>query len=122
MNNYDENRLDLQQIRLSIDETRRKIGLKDALNRLSKNEDFKEIFTDNYLSEYPLMLIENKANITMQSPVNQTFIEGQLNGIGYLKNYLSLITIEGSACEDKLQEYEQEEATLMQEQTEGGGE
>lgn len=82
---------DIQEIELSIEQSRVFITTADALNRLMKNEDFKILISVGYFKEEPARLVELKAAPQTTSEEWQASIIKSIDGIGSLQQYFNTI-------------------------------
>ena len=107
------NEQEVQQIEMSMQECKARIELSDALKRLAENADFQFVFEDTYMGKYALNSISMKASIQMMDENKQRFIDGQLAGIGHLKNYMHFVHREAEVAREALASH-QDELDIMQ--------
>lgn len=65
--------------------------LLESLNRLLNNSDFKRVIMDDFLTKYPLRLIQGKGVLKLDPQINQD-IDRQLDGVALFKMYLDQLT------------------------------
>ena len=75
----------------AIRESRKKVDLADALERLTANRDFKEVVLVGYLRDYAVKLVLEKAEADNQSPEKQISIIKKLDSIGEFNQFLQSI-------------------------------
>ena len=115
MNDVREVSSDLEMLEISIENARKKVDLGKALERLTKNDDFKLLIMDEYLKDYAVQLVKNKCSVNQQDPDQQKFIDGQLGGIGHLDQFLRFTNQERWQAEHAIKADEETREALMQE-------
>lgn len=83
--------IELQQIELSIKQSRKIADLGDSLERLMLNRDFKKVILDGYFEQEAIRLVHLKADSNMQSIELQKSILLQIDAIGSLSAYFSTL-------------------------------
>jgi len=113
---------EIEQIEISMEQAKKKIADCHALERLESNADFKALFSEGYLKDYAVRLVGLKASMHMQDPKQQHLIEGQLNAIGHLSQYMLFIKQEGRVAEESLEADSAEREALLKEEAEAAEE
>ena len=92
----------LEQIELSIENAKKLVSRKDAVNALLDNPQFKTIITDGYFKEEASRLVLLKADQNSQDEATQNYINNSITAIGYLRQYLSAIMQLGNMAENSI--------------------
>jgi hypothetical protein len=106
---------DVETIELSIEQAKAKIKKSEALDKLSRNPDFKELFIEGYMKDYAVRLVHLKASMGCQDEKNQEYIVNQLNAIGQLNLYMQLIHREAEEARNTLEADRQELERVLEE-------
>lgn len=77
-----------------------------ALARLRENPDFKKLIIKGYLENEAVRLVHLKADPCMQGATQQAGIDRDINAIGSMAQYFSVISIMGSRAESSIAEAE----------------
>ena len=85
------NRNDIEEVELSIEEAQKNIDKMEALNRLRQNKDFKELIEVGYLQDEASRTVLAKAEPALQSDEQQRILDNMINSIGYFRQYLNKI-------------------------------
>ena len=89
-------------VELSIEEGKKTVHLRDALNLLSQNAEFKEIILEGYFKNEASRLVLLRADPAMQSEEIQKSIDNSIIAVGNLRVYLNTIMQLGSMAEKAL--------------------
>ena len=106
---------ELEMIEMSIATARKKVALGNALERLRSNQDFKTLIDQEYLNNYAVHLVKNRASFGMQGDRDQAFINDQLTGIGHLDQFLRYTAQEGASASDAIRENEETREEILRE-------
>jgi len=106
---------ELEMIEMSIATAKKKVELGLALGRLKNNPDFKLLITNEYLTNYAVHLVKNRASFGMQEPRDQAFINDQLTGIGHLDQFLRYTVQEGANAAAAIHDDEAAREEILQE-------
>lgn len=90
---------DILEIEMNIEQAKKMVSTRDALDRLFKNRDFLEIIKDGYLRDNAIRLVHLKASPATQSPERQADILKEIDAIGGLLNYFRAIDIQANSAE-----------------------
>jgi len=96
----------------SIAEHRYALELKQALERLRQNRDFKQVVDEGYLSKAALRLVHAKGDPRYQSQDLQRVILAQIEAVGYFHQYLQQIESAAAMAEKSLADDEQTREAL----------
>jgi DNA-binding transcriptional regulator YhcF (GntR family) len=107
---------DLETIELSIEHAKKAIALKTSVERLTRNRDFKAVFTEGYFEKEAQRLVFLKADPSMQDEADQKEIIKQIDAIGVLRQYLSTQMHLGRMAEKALEEDERTREELLAEE------
>lgn len=98
----------IAEIELSKSQAESFVKTAEALDRLSKNRDFKRIISDGYLKEESIRLVSLKGAPEMQHEKHQASILKQIDAIGSLQNYFHGIYMQGDHAKALIEEAEEE--------------
>ncbi len=115
MNVLQEQEQEMRQLEISIETAKRKIELAEALAKLQKNKAFKDLILTEYLGNYAIHLVKNKASFGMQDETNQNFINDQITAIGHLDQFLRYTAQEGIQAKQALSDDRQTEEEILAE-------
>ena len=82
-----EQRTDLEQIEISIEEAKKLIDTADALSRLHKNKDFIKVIVEGYFKEESARAVLLRADPEMASDSLQKQVNDIITSIGGLHSY-----------------------------------
>jgi len=88
---YPETDVTPEQIQITIDEAKQMVAEGDALDRLMKNVDFKELIVKGYFQKHAYQLVEFKAAPTAQNEPQQAAVIRSIDAIGELQQYFNKI-------------------------------
>ena len=111
----EQNAQDLEQIELSIEIAMKAVNFMNALKRLEKNADFKEIIMNDFLRENVVRLVKLKAAPTFQDPEQQAYVSKQLDCIGFLDQFFRAIYVQGMTAEAALVNDQMEKEVILSE-------
>lgn len=104
---------ELEEMDELIKASKESIAKAEALGRLKKNKDFKKTIIDLYLLEHAAHLVQSKASPHLQSPADQSYIDGQIIGIGHLVQFMNIILTQGVTAKSMLESHEDERLSLI---------
>lgn len=105
----------IEQVEVSIEHAKQAIELRDALDRLGKNEDFKKIMTEGYFKDEASRLVLLKADPEAQTEDTQRYLDNSITAIGYVRLYFSTIMQLGIQMERSLKADEETLQELIEE-------
>lgn len=91
------------------------VDLGTALERLRGNADFKKVIIDGYFSKEAVRLVHLKSAPDMQVPERQRSILAQIDSIGALSAYLSLLIHEAAMAGKQIASDEEAREELLAE-------
>lgn len=110
----------VELIEISMEQAKSKIALMECIDRLTRNRDFKKIFTEGYFEKEPARLVKLKADPQAADPDYQASILKQIDSIGCLHQYLRAIHVQGQMAQRELVAHEEAlEAELRGDNEEG---
>lgn len=107
---------DLETIELSMKHAKKAIDSKVALERLTRNRDFKAIVLEGYFESEAVRLVLLKSDPNMQSDESQKEILKQIDAIGSLRQYLRNVMHMGDMAGKAMEDYEQSREEILQEE------
>lgn len=109
---------DINQLEIDIDMARAAIHKMEALDRLYKNRDFKELITDGYFMKEASrnVLLKGDLNITEET---ERHCDKMIVGIGCLRAYFQTVNHFGQQAQVAMVDYEETHQELLQEQLTG---
>lgn len=102
-----------QQISVLIDTAKDQIESANAILRLKGNKDFQKIFLSKYLITFAAELVRTKAQAQMQDNNSQRYIDGQINAIGHLSQFMDTILTQGVTAVSSLKSHEAELTAVL---------
>jgi len=107
------------QIEISIEQAKEVVDVMKKLQRLTDNQDFKDIVLDGYFLDEASRLVLIKAEPSQQSEKDQKLINDSITAIGHFRQYLSTIMQTGKAAEHAIGADEQTIEEILAEQSQG---
>jgi hypothetical protein len=105
-----------EEIQVSIDEAKEAVELRDHMQRLMKNADFKAVVLEAYFKDEPARLVELKAAHAMQAEEYQRAIVKDMDAIGGFQQFINRVFHFGREADEMIS---QGEATLGEMAEEG---
>lgn len=105
---------ELEQVEVTITAAKKAIEERDAMLRLTTNNDFKTVIEELYLKEEALRLVDLKCSHTL-TPEQKTNVDNMLFGIGSLKGFISNVFALGSQMEQALAENQEAREEILAE-------
>jgi hypothetical protein len=109
---------DLETIEVSIEDAKAQIAMKDAMEKLTRNRDFKKLILDEYFEKNAIRLVMLKSAPAAQDPVFQQSILTEMDSIGCLRQFFAKIMRNGDLAEKSLRDYEETREELLSEAAE----
>lgn len=109
------NREQIEEIELSMDQAKESISNMTSLLNLTKNEDFKRIIEQGYFEKEASRLVLLRASPQTQDEETQKSIDNAITAIGHFRQYLMTIMQIGRTAERALEQDEATHAELLQE-------
>lgn len=81
----------IKELEENIREARKLVDAGTALERLRENRDFQKIVLEGYFRDEAIRLVHLKTDPNMQSDERQRSILTQMDGIGALNGYFSMV-------------------------------
>lgn len=107
---------DLETVELSIDHANKSINLRNSLEKLTKNRDFKAVVLEGYFESEAVRLVLLKADPSMQDEESQKEIVKQIDAIGSFRQYLRTVMQLGDMASKAKDDYEQTREELLAEE------
>ena len=87
------------------------------MRKLWEIPEFKELILEDYCKEYAGALVVMRADPAMQTPERQDNLLKNLDGIGYMQQYMDGVVGRGNQAEVTIKQYEDEREYLLNEQS-----
>lgn len=111
---------DLQNIEVSITQSKMDIHRKDCLARLQNNPDFRLLIEKGFLEQHAIRQVLLKAHPGMQSDEQQNLLDQQITAIGGFKQFLVSVFTAGMNAEASLTADEVTREELLKEDLSNG--
>lgn len=105
----------IEQIEVTIEEVKEQIALKDTLERLTNNPDFKRIILEGYFEKEAQRLVMLRADFNFREPQDQGDLLKAIDAIGQLRMYLGTLKQFGISAEGALASHEEARDELLSE-------
>ena len=105
----------LHAIELSIQHAKKNVDRMKALQRLTQQRDFKQVFLTDYFEKEPARLVMLLSDPAMQGADNQEAILKQMHAIGELRQYLNGVMQLGRMSEKAIKDDEAMREELLSE-------
>ena len=112
MSEYD---VDLETVEVSMEQAKEAVERFKAMQRLTKNRDFKKIVLEGYFEKEPVRLCILKSDHAMQNEESQAAIIKQIDAIGSVRQYFHMIMQMGRMAEKELESLEEAHAEMLAE-------
>lgn len=115
----------VHKIELEIEDAQKKVHNMEALERLRKNPDFKELIEEGYFKNEAARIVALKAdpNFIMAGKLQMKVLDTLEAGVGGLQAHFRLIDQQGQMAKEALDEMEEtREAVLREDVIESGAE
>ena len=103
---------DLLKAQRTIEAEKKNLARKEALDRLRKNRDFKELFTIGYLQEHAAQAIRSSVDTRFSKEDQQAFID-KARAVGWFDEYMREIDRKGDNAISTIEQNEQFIRDLM---------
>lgn len=97
---------DEQELKVTIEQAREMVALRDAAQRLEENPDFQKVILGCYLKEEPARLAGLLAEHTMQDQESQDVLFKALRSIGEFRQFMLGIREKGRVAEESIEDSE----------------
>jgi len=105
-----------QKIEISMEGLKRKISTMKNLQRLSENEDFKELILEEFCKRRALAMVDMAVAPGFSDETNKEYIKNQLIAVGSLNTYMHNVLKEGEMAIEALAESEAEHNMALREE------
>lgn len=106
---------DLHEVEITIQEAKNAVTTMEALIRLRKNNDFKQVIEEGYLKNEAVRLVWSRSEPGRQTEELQHEMNKMIDGVGYLRQYLNSIFRDGNHAQQALTDHEDTRAELLRE-------
>lgn len=97
----------IQEIEISAAEAKRKVDLKNKLDKLMSNREFKTLITEGYLKDELVRLGLISASTPTRSEVTADTVE-KIKAVAHFDMYLRNVITQGMMAEQELENFEDE--------------
>ena len=108
----------IEQIEISIADAKKMIARADALQRLQKNKDFKNVIDEGYLKDEAVRLVHLKAHPNV-TPEMMVTIDRDINSVGSLRQHFAVIMMLADRAEQDIQANHEAREEVLAEDLEG---
>jgi hypothetical protein len=105
----------IKQVEVTIEQAKEVIALRDALDRLIKKKEFKQIIDIGYFQDEAARLVIARANPGLQGEAQQRALNNQITAVGEFRQYLAGIYQMGNEAEQSLAAHQEVLAELYAE-------
>jgi hypothetical protein len=102
--NEQTNENEMKQVELSLKHAKELAEAKVAIGRLTKNRDFKRIFTEGYFEKEAIRLVLLKGDPSWQGDTEQASIIAGIDAIGTLRQFLQSIYNLGTMAQKTIED------------------
>lgn len=106
----------IREIEQNIKDNRKLIEMADALDRLKSNRDFKKVVMEGYFEKEAVRLVHVKADPEFQTPERQASIIRQIDAIGALNDYFTVVMFGGQQAKSAIESAEAVREDLIAEE------
>ncbi len=85
---------DIHEVEVTIEDARKVVKRGEALERLMRNKDFKEIVLDHYFRDEAVRLVHLKSDPNMQEDRMQEAVDTQIRAVGSLRFFFDRLQAE----------------------------
>lgn len=107
---------DIEEINISISEAKKKVALKNSLDRLTQDPNFERVILNGYFKEHAARLVMLRADPGMESAARQESLLRAIDAVGELQQYFRGVIQLGLMAEKSLQEDEQTRQEILGEE------
>ena len=112
MSNYENQ---IEQIEVSRQHAKDAVELAQRIESLYQNRDFQEVVLKKYFIYNALRLVDAKADHSQRFEENQKAIDNELLAIGYFKQFLHYVVMEGQQAKEAIRDADNELLDIMEE-------
>ena len=105
----------IQEIEVSIQESKKFVDKMESLIKLSTNKDFIKVVEEGYFQEEASRLVLLKADPSMQKAEDQAGIMNGINAIGHFRQYLHTVIQLGRMMEKSIKDSEDTREEILAE-------
>lgn len=98
----------IASIENSIETAKEHVAIKDAVERLSRNRDFKKVILEGYFEQEAIRLVHAKADPEFQTPEKQEELHNEMLAIAGVRAYLNRLIQIGRMEEASIPSHERE--------------
>lgn len=109
----------IETVEITLEQAKKVVARGRALEKLTKNREFKALILEGYFESYASGLVLSKGMPNMQTPELQAEILKDIDGIGSFRAYLNSIRQQALMAEKEVAVHEQSLEEMRQEEVEG---
>lgn len=95
---------EIKEIEVSMEQAKAAVAMRDSLNKLFSNKDFKKVIMEGYFKEEAVRLVLTKAHSNHQDKDSQEQLSKDIDAIGRLNEYFRHIFLQGQMAESAIAE------------------
>lgn len=101
-----------QEIQIELDEAKKKVKLREALDRLERNKDFKLVIDEEFFKQESLRQVSCLSDPAFQTPHMQASVIADMRASATLQAFFRLVRRNADAAETAIANAEEELANL----------
>lgn len=110
------NNTEALEISVSLEEAKKTLDIKNSIDRLYSNPDFKKVVLEGYFKEEAARLVHLRSDPEMRAKENQQIeLMLDIDAIGRFSNYLRTQIFKGNHALKAIEDYEEEIKTMDEE-------
>lgn len=95
-----------REIQLTVEQCKEEVALRDAVRRLSKNEDFKLIYSEHFLRRFATdQLLARNSPEVLGNPTAALKNQRNIDGFGVFNEFMHMLVVFGNTAEETLKGY-----------------
>ena len=94
----------IKEIEISMEQAKSIVAVKNSLDKLYSNKDFKKVILDGYLKDEAVRLVLCKAHANHQNAEAQDQLTKDIDAIGRLNEYFRHVFVQGQMAEQAITE------------------
>ena len=92
----------INEIEISMEQAKSFVTIKNSLDKLYSNKDFKTVILNGYLKDEAIRAVLCKAHINHQDSESQNQLNKDIDAIGRLNEYFRRVFVQGQMAEQEI--------------------